>query len=140
MLGFSQQERCGGFEGWPNAPCSVIMPASVSPFFQRLAATLAFAVAALLVAVAALPAAAAGPTDSTWVTLAHPADRLGSPVFALAVSPSDSRLVLVGTAEGSIYRSSDGGGSWKEVHHEAAHAVLTLAFNGYQPGLVLAGM
>ena len=115
------------------------MPPSVSPFSQRLPATLALFAATVLVALPALPVSAAGPADSTWASLAAPAERLGAPIFALAVSPLDARLVLVGTGDGSIYRSADGGGSWKQVHRVGGHAVLVLAFDTYQPGVVLAG-
>jgi photosystem II stability/assembly factor-like uncharacterized protein len=108
----------------------------VSPFFQRLPATLA--VAALAVA-APLPALAASPPDSTWTALPLPAARLAAPVLALAVSPADSKVVLVGTSGGSIFRTTDGGSSWKEVRHDATHAVLSLAFDPYQPSLALAG-
>ena len=93
----------------------------------------------MLAAAPALPVLAAAPTDSTWMPLASPAGRLDSPIFALAVSPTDAHLVLVGTGEGSLYRSTDGGGSWKQVHRVAGHAILTVAFDAYQPGLVLAG-
>src|SRR5438067_7044736 len=86
-----------------------------------------------------MPVLAAGPGDSTWAALAAPAEPLDVPNLALAVSPSDARLVLVGTGDGSIYRSTDGGGSWKPVHRVGGHAILTLAFDPYQPGLPLAG-
>jgi photosystem II stability/assembly factor-like uncharacterized protein len=86
-----------------------------------------------------MPAHAAGASASTWTSLPTPADRVDSPILALAVSPADPRLVLVGTGDGVIYRSGDGGASWKQVHRLAGHAILTLAFNAYQPGLVLAG-
>jgi photosystem II stability/assembly factor-like uncharacterized protein len=115
------------------------MPRSVSPFSKRLLATLAVFAAALVIAAPALPAAAAAPTDNTWLPLPSPTAQLASPIFSLAVSPTDSHLVLVGTDDGSIYRSTDGGGSWKQAHRVAGHAILALAFDVYQPGLVLAG-
>jgi photosystem II stability/assembly factor-like uncharacterized protein len=115
------------------------MPRSVSPFSKRLLATLALFAAAVLVGAPAFPAAAAAPTDATWLPLPAPSSDLANPLLALAVSPTDSRVVLVGTDDGSIYRSIDGGGSWKPVHRLPGHAILTLAFDAYQPGLVLAG-
>src|SRR5438067_1814373 len=115
------------------------MPGSVSPFFQRLPATLAAAALAVFALMPAVQASAGGLPDSTWLRLAIPSERMSSPVFALAVNPADPLNVLLGTPAGSIYRTTDGGGSWKQVRKDAGHPVLALAFDPYQPGLVVAG-
>ncbi len=81
---------------------------------------------------------AAGP-DSTWTLLAPLPEALDAPVFALAVSPADHQILLVGTQSGSIYRSRDGGQSWAPVRRDPGHAVLSIAFSPGKPGLVLAG-
>jgi len=83
-------------------------------------------------------AAAANP-DNTWVLLSPLPERLGSPIFAMAASPTEPQTLLVGTGGGTIYRSGDGGATWREVRHDPGHAVLSLAFNPYQKGVVLAG-
>jgi photosystem II stability/assembly factor-like uncharacterized protein len=83
-------------------------------------------------------ALAAAP-DNTWGMLASLPEHLDSPVFALAVSPSSSALLLAGTPTGSIYRSTDAGQTWTLVHRDP-HAVLSIAFNPYRPGTVDAGL
>lgn len=103
---------------------------------QRLVATCAGLVAGLLFGAA--PAGAANP-DSTWVQLAPLPEPETAPVFALAVDPTANQTVLAGTWAGGIYRSSDGGQTWKAVHRDPGHPVLTLAFNPFKPGVVLAG-
>src|SRR5215472_4449136 len=87
---------------------------------------------------AALTAAAAG-SDDTWTLAGAFGEKLSSPVFALAVDPADGRRTLAGTASGTIYLSSNGGGSWSPVRKGAGHAVLALAFDPARRGTVLAG-
>ncbi|MEP7104274.1 MAG: hypothetical protein ABI838_00320 [Chloroflexota bacterium] len=103
---------------------------------RRLLATCAALALAGLVPVIAASAAVA---DNTWTLLAPLPEKLDAPGFALAVSPTDSQLVLAGTATGSIYRSRDGGQTWASVRRDAGHAVLSIAFNPGKPGAVLAG-
>lgn len=93
---------------------------------------------ALGVALSATQAFASNP-DNTWVPLARLPDNLASPVFALAVNPTDAQNVLVGSQSGSIYRSGDGGATWREVRHDPAHPVLSIAFNPYRGGSAVAG-
>ncbi|HEX6547437.1 MAG TPA: hypothetical protein VF134_01685 [Candidatus Dormibacteraeota bacterium] len=83
--------------------------------------------------------ASAAQNDNAWVMLAGLPEQLEAPVFALAVSPADSGLVLAGTPTGAIYRSTDRGQSWRLVHRDT-HAVLTIAFNPYKPSTVDAGL
>jgi photosystem II stability/assembly factor-like uncharacterized protein len=88
---------------------------------------------------AASPALAAPGVDNTWTalgTLPQPQDR---PLLALASDPSDGRVVLVGTAAGEIYRSADGGHSWRLARSGLGRGVAALAFSPFKPGLVLAG-
>lgn len=86
----------------------------------------------------AVAASAVGP-DNTWNLLAPLPEALDSPLFALAVSPTDSQSLLAGTPAGTIYRSRDGGQSWSPVRRDPGHAVLAIAFNPGKPGVVLAG-
>lgn len=102
---------------------------------QRLVATCAGLLAGLLFSGGA---AAAGTTDNTWTALGALPEKLASPVFALAVDPTSNQNVLVGTDTGNLYRSTDGGQTWKLVHHDG-HAILSAAFDPYKPGVVLAG-
>src|SRR5215831_16833137 len=102
---------------------------------RRIASLL---VAAWCAVAAGLSAAAAG-SDNTWTAAGAFAEKLSSPVFALAVDPADGRRTLAGTASGTIYVSSDGGASWKTVRKGAGHAVVALAFDPAHPGTLLAG-
>jgi hypothetical protein len=83
--------------------------------------------------------ASAGSSPSTWSPLAALPERLDSPLFALAVDPSDGQRVLVGTPTGNLYRSTDGGASWRLVSSRLGRGVLTLAFDPFRPGAALAG-
>ena len=112
-------------------------PTRVSPSRTRLLAT-ASAVALLGLA-SPLSAAAAPPSLNTWVPLASLPEPQDRPVLALAVDPADSRQVLVGTAAGQIYRSTDGGESWRLAKGGLGRGVVALAFNPLKPGVVLAG-
>ena len=89
----------------------------------------------------AISAQAVAPSrpDSSWIQLAIPPEATGSPVFALAVSPLDSGTVLLGTGKGTIYRSTDGGGSWTETAHGLGRAVLTIQYSPFKTDLVYAG-
>lgn len=95
-------------------------------------------IAGYCVIAAGLPAMAAG-SDNTWVSAGAFAEKLNSPIFALAVDPADGRRALAGTASGTISLSSDGGASWKPVRKSPGHAVLALAFDPARPGTLLAG-
>jgi photosystem II stability/assembly factor-like uncharacterized protein len=94
---------------------------------------------ALLGLAFATPAAAAPLADNTWTLLSAPGQFAERPVLALAVDPSDARQVLAGTMTGEIYRTTDGGASWRLVKGGLGRGVVALAFNPFKPGLVLAG-
>ena len=91
-----------------------------------------------LSAISAQAVAPARP-DSGWVQLAIPAEAAASPVFALAVSPLDPGTILLGTGGGTIYRSTDGGGTWTATGHGLGRAVLTIQYSPFKPDLVYAG-
>jgi photosystem II stability/assembly factor-like uncharacterized protein len=92
-------------------------------------------------ALGAISAQAAAPVrpDSTWVQLVIPSEAAGSPVFALAVSPIDPGTVLLGTGSGTIYRSTDGGGSWTATGRGLGRGVLTIQYSPFKTDLVYAG-
>ncbi len=94
---------------------------------------------ALSLGAVSVSAAAPGRPDSTWVQLASLPEPLESPVFALAVSPADPGLLLVGTGSGSIYRSADGGATWTPAAKALGHGVLAIQFSPFKAGTVLAG-
>jgi photosystem II stability/assembly factor-like uncharacterized protein len=102
----------------------------------RLVATF-FVAACGVVATGLTPVAAA--SDNTWAPAGAFAEKLNSPVFALAVDPADYRRTLVGTASGTIYLSPDAGTSWRPMRKTSGHAVLALAFDPARPGTILAG-
>lgn len=95
---------------------------------------------ALVFGQGAVSALAAQPLpDSTWVALAPLGERSGTPILAIAASPTDPATVLVGSGSGVIYRSSDAGASWAIVARGVGKGVLTIQFNPFKPGLVYAG-
>ncbi|MGH7698508.1 MAG: WD40/YVTN/BNR-like repeat-containing protein [Candidatus Dormibacteria bacterium] len=84
-------------------------------------------------------AAAAPSPDNTWVALAALPAPVEGPISALAVDPGSSQNLLVGTSDGSIYGSSDGGRSWRLNKKLAGHAITTIAFSPFTVGSVVAG-
>lgn len=91
-----------------------------------------------LIVVAALIAKAAALPDSTWVAVSSPPGQGRSPVFALAVDPTNSQDVLAASSQGSLLRSSNGGATWN-VTRPGKSVVNTIAFDPYSARLVLAG-
>ena len=91
-----------------------------------------------LSAASALAVAPARP-DNGWVHLAALPEQLDGPIFALAVSPLDPAIVLVGTGSGTLYRSTDAGNTWAVVGHGLGRGVLTIQFSPFKAGLVYAG-
>ncbi len=102
---------------------------------QRLGATIlalgVFAIAAVVAVADALP-------DSTWVALKSVPHQGRTPLFALAVDPSNSQSVIAGTSDGTLLRSTNGGVTWS-VAHSAKTAIITVAFDPYVNGVVIAG-
>jgi len=91
-----------------------------------------------LSAVSALAAVPARP-DNGWVQLGALPESLDSPIFAIAVSPLDPTIVLVGTGSGTLYRSTDAGNTWAAVGHGLGRGVLTIQYSPFKAGLVYAG-
>jgi hypothetical protein len=91
-----------------------------------------------VVGTTALGAAAAQPSDSTWTALKPLPHQGRSAVFALAVDPTNAQALVAANSEGSLLRSTNGGGSWTAVHSGKV-AVTTIAFDPNSTGLVLAG-
>jgi photosystem II stability/assembly factor-like uncharacterized protein len=83
--------------------------------------------------------ASAVPSPNTWSPLAALPERLDTPLFALVADPADSQRVVAGTPTGNLYRSTDGGGTWKPVASKLGRGVLALAFDPFRPTVVLAG-
>jgi photosystem II stability/assembly factor-like uncharacterized protein len=62
-------------------------------------------------------------------------------VNAVAVSPANSTLVLIGSSTGGIWRSTDGGDSFVPVSDDQVDlAVGSLVFSKSDPGIAYAGM
>ncbi len=76
--------------------------------------------------------------DSTWVGLPPLPQQRQSPVFALAVDPTNDQALISGNAQGSLLRSTDGGSTWASVHAGGA-ALTPVSFDPLTPGRVLAG-
>lgn len=132
--GFRGRLRCAGFTAeWRL----VHNAARVSPLPTRFLATVALA--SLGVLLGAAPVAAALDAPNTWTPLAALPERLDSPLLALAVSPADPAVVVAGTPSGAIYRSADGGTTWKAARTGLGHGVVALTFDPLEPGLALAG-
>jgi len=77
---------------------------------------------------------------STWE---RPPGRIGDKVIsALAVHPFDSQIVLAGTEGYGIFKSTDGGATWRECFVKAsreANRIHALEFAPSQPDVVYAG-
>ena len=76
--------------------------------------------------------------DSTWVALSSLPSQQRSALFALAVDPFSSQLVIAGDAQGTLFRSTNAGAAWSPVHAGKA-SIATLAFSPSNPGQVLVG-
>src|SRR5207302_2027491 len=113
----------------------VIIGRLVSLFGQRLLATV---VALWLVAIAGSPVVAAALPDSTWVALQSLPNQPRSALFALAVDPFNNQLVIAGDAQGSLYRSTNGGATWASVH-AGKSSINTITFSPSMQGVVVAG-
>ncbi len=90
------------------------------------------------IGIATLIALADAPTDSTWIELKPLPHQGRSAIFALAVDPSNSQVLVAGNSEGSLLRSPNAGTSWTVVHGGKAE-LTTITFDPYVGGLVLAG-
>ena len=78
------------------------------------------------------------PTVSAWYDSWGPTS---GRVNSVAVSPSNSQLVLLGTSTGGIWRSTDGGASFVPVSdNQADLEVGYLAFSKSTPSIAYAGM
>jgi len=113
----------------------VIIGRLVSHLGQRLAATV---VALWVTAITALNVFADAQPDSTWIALKALPHQGRAAVLALAVDPANNQAVIAGTSDGSMLRSTNGGGGWTVVHTGKTN-VTTIAFSPVKPGLVLAG-
>jgi photosystem II stability/assembly factor-like uncharacterized protein len=61
-------------------------------------------------------------------------------INAIAISPADSQVILVGSATGGIWRSIDGGANFVPVtDNQIALAIGSLAFSRSNPAIVYAG-
>jgi photosystem II stability/assembly factor-like uncharacterized protein len=93
-------------------------------------ASLGRSVAAVPSGVSAAHAGAAG-----WQPLGGPG---GGAIFAIAIDPADSKVVYAGGL-GKVFKSTNGGGSWKRVSDEPWTEVGALAIDPAQPRVVYAG-
>ena len=91
-----------------------------------------------MVAVAALVASADSTPPSTWVALKALPHQGRAAIFALAVDPTNRQVVLAGTSDGSLLRSTNAGTSWIVVHTTKAY-VTTIGFSPVTSRVVLAG-
>lgn len=91
-----------------------------------------------VILIAALGALADAPPDSTWVQLKPLPHQGTAAVFAIAVDPSNNQVLVAGTSDGSLLRSTNGGTSWTQVHAGKSN-VTTINFSPFTSGLVLAG-
>jgi hypothetical protein len=111
----------------------------VSQFCLRLLATIALGGQACLLGVLGITSAQAATGPDTWQLLGSVTAPLQSPVEALAVDPANPLVVLAGTQNGSVYRSTDAGAHWIRTGKGMGHVITTLTFNPGAAGQVLAG-
>jgi hypothetical protein len=116
-------------------PAWVIILRLVSLSGRRFVATL---VALWVIAFAAMNALADALPPSTWVALKSLPRQGRTAIFALAVDPSNSQLLIAGNSEGSLLRSTDAGSTWTSVHTGKA-ALTTVIFSPFNSAFVLAG-
>lgn len=76
--------------------------------------------------------------DSTWVELSPIPHQGRTPLFALAVDPSNNQVVLAGTSDGSVLRSTNGAKTWSVVH-SGKSPLIDITYSPSTSGLVLAG-
>lgn len=95
----------------------------------------------LLVLLGGLSAApvAADAGDNTWRPLGSLPEKLDRPLLALAADPADAQILLAGTPTGTLYRSQDGGQTWRPVARHVGQEVLAIAFRPGQPDVAVAG-
>lgn len=95
----------------------------------------------LLVLLGGLSAApvAADAGDDTWRPLGSLPEKLDRPVLALAADPADPQVLLAGTPTGTVYRSQDGGQTWRTVARHLGQEVLSIAFRPGQHDVAVAG-
>ncbi|MBO0746060.1 MAG: hypothetical protein J2P43_13645 [Candidatus Dormibacteraeota bacterium] len=86
-----------------------------------------------------VPRAEAATGPDTWQLLGGMPATLRNPVQALAVDPGNHLVVLAGTQDGSVYRSTDGGAHWTRTGKRMGHTITALTFNPGAAGQVLAG-
>ena len=97
----------------------------------------------VLVVVAAGVAGAAAPAPTLAALEWQRAPLYGGDVRALAFDPRATGVVLASTSAGQVYRSDDGGESWRDAGAEVPFpgwVVVALAFDPNRPGRVWAGM
>jgi photosystem II stability/assembly factor-like uncharacterized protein len=81
-----------------------------------------------------------GPSP-TWPAFRENWGLTSGRINSVAVSPSNSRTVLAGSATGGIWRSSDGGATFTPVSDDQVDlAVGSIAFSKSAPSIVYAGM
>ena len=100
-------------------------------------------VLALLVAIMWLPspAVSAGPEPSTRKATWEPLGLSGGgAMFTPAISPCDEKLMMVNCDMSGAYISTDGGGSWRMIHHSQLRSNTRCrpAFHPTQPGTIFA--
>ncbi|MGH9754878.1 MAG: VPS10 domain-containing protein [Blastocatellia bacterium] len=67
----------------------------------------------------------------------------GGDVTAMAINPRDADRILLGTSDGQIFRSTDGGSVWKRIRPgvKAPGFVITIIlFDSERPGVIYAGV
>ena len=87
---------------------------------------------------AALAAVAGALPDSTWVALKPLPGQGRSPIFALAVDPGNNQIVVAANSQGSLLRTTNGGGTWTTVH-AGSSTINAVNFSPFTARLVLVG-
>ncbi|MEP7270949.1 MAG: hypothetical protein ABI882_05565 [Acidobacteriota bacterium] len=66
----------------------------------------------------------------------------GGDVVSLAIDPRNSDLILIGTKDGQIFRSTDGGAVWRRLKpglSATGYSLTAILFDRSRPGLVYVG-
>lgn len=95
-------------------------------------------ISTLLSLVAVAACAQSAPASRVW-QMTGP---FGGDVLSLAIDPQNSEVVLIGTQDGQLFRSTDGGKTWKRVKPgigASGYGLTVILFDRARPGTIFVG-
>jgi len=95
-------------------------------------------ISTLLSLLAVVACAQSAPASRVW-QMTGP---FGGDVLSLAIDPQNSEVILVGTQDGQLFRSTDGGKTWKRVRPgigAPGYGLTAIHFDRARPGTIFVG-